>query len=356
MYKIYTEINNYNPKFRNELIDILKPFIGKSENFLDKEREKIYVISEKDMYFVNKIDDADLVILPWSWNYYHKFKITKEAIKFVKIAERIGKIVISWTSGDSGVRVPFFKNLIVLRPSGYRSKLPYTHQGLPVFISDPLNDFYKINTPILRNKGQSPIIGFCGQAIGTPIKYANDIFKNLNKNIQYYIGLTHEEPQTIYPSTLLRSKILKLLESDYRLVTNFIKRAKYRAGAVTNEERIKTMKEYFDNMVNSDYIVCVRGGGNFSVRLYETLAMGRIPIFVNTDCLLPLQDKIDWKKHVVWVEKSDLNKIGDKVLEFHHQLTSENFIELQKKNRKLWEEKLRIGGFFKYFLNKNIVK
>ena len=65
--------------------------------------------------------------------------------------------------------------------------------------------------------------------------------------------------------------------------------------------------EFYENMVSSDYIVCVRGGGNFSVRLYETLAMGRIPIFINTDCLLPLNKSIDWKKHVVWIEREDID-------------------------------------------------
>ncbi|MCX8148585.1 exostosin domain-containing protein [Thermaurantimonas aggregans] len=346
--------SNYFVTHRGELIDLLKPFVGKDNNFTDDERIKIYGLSEKDFTFIDKLEESDLAVLPWSWNYYYKLKIIDNAIKFVENAFNEGKTVISWTSGDYGVRVPFFKNLVVLRPSGYRSKLPYTHQGLPVFISDPLIDYYKCREVFLREKSVVPVIGFCGQAIGNSFKYTKDVAKTLKKNIQYFLGLSPEEPQTLYPSTRLRSKTLGLLESDNRLETNFIKRAKYRAGASTNEERMKTTREYFDNMLNSDYIVCVRGGGNFSVRLYETLAMGRIPIFVNTDCLLPLADEVDWKKHVVWVDKTDLSKIGDIVLEFHNQLSPDEFIDLQLKNRKLWEDRLRLGNFFKNFIHSNI--
>src|SRR5690606_18408840 len=105
----------------------------------------------------------------------------------------------------------------------------------------------------------------------------------------------------------------------------------------------------YNNLKDSDYVVCVRGAGNFSVRFYETLAMGRIPIFINTDCALPLEEKIDWKKHVVWVEYKERHKVVQKLMEFHSGLTEEDFIDLQLANRKLWEEKLRLGGFFKHY-------
>ena len=93
-------------------------------------------------------------------------------------------------------------------------------------------------------------------------------------------------------------------------------------------------------------MVCVRGAGNFSVRLYETLAMGRIPVFVNTDCIIPLENAIDWKAHVVWVEMDEIDKIIDKVLSFHGQLNKDSFIALSQANRRLWEERLRVSGFF----------
>ena len=35
-------------------------------------------------------------------------------------------------------------------------------------------------------------------------------------------------------------------------------------------------------MLASPYILCVRGAGNYSARFYEALALGRIPVLVNT--------------------------------------------------------------------------
>ena len=43
--------------------------------------------------------------------------------------------------------------------------------------------------------------------------------------------------------------------------------------------------------------------------MYETLALGRIPVFINTDCTLPFSNIIEWDKHVVWIEKEDIINI-----------------------------------------------
>ena len=149
--------------------------------------------------------------------------------------------------------------------------------------------------------------------------------------------------EPFFASSYQRAKILQTFEKSANCVTNFIFRNQYRAGT---ENRDQTTLEYYNNILNSDYIVCIRGAGNFSVRLYETLMMGRIPIFVNTDCLLPLEEKIDWKKHIVWVEWEDRNNIVAIVSDFHNKLSDEDFQNLQLSNRKLWKETLSINGIF----------
>lgn len=307
----------------------------------------MYGLSERDICFTEDIADSSLVVLPMSWNYYRRQGRIPLAMALVQRAAATGKKVLSWTNGDFGVKVPPIENLIVFRQSGYRSRLPASHQGMPVFFGDPLKRFYNRETIIPREKGEKPVIGFCGQARGTLQKYALDASRTLWRNTQYYTGLSPNDPQDVYPSTLRRARILEAIEQDSRLEANFIKRSLYRAGADTPEARQRTAQEFYDNMVQSDYVVCVRGGGNFSVRLYETLAMGRIPVFVNTDCLLPLSDTINWKEHVAWVEEQEMRQIGDIILEFHRKLTAQGFRELQQRNRDLWVFRLRLGAFFK---------
>ncbi|MEE4247598.1 MAG: exostosin family protein, partial [Kangiellaceae bacterium] len=126
---------------------------------------------------------------------------------------------------------------------------------------------------------------------------------------------------------------------------------KYRAGIKTNKDGHPTSLEFYENIKNSDYVVCMRGAGNFSNRFYETLAMGRIPVFINTDCLLPLEEVIQWKNHVVWVEYNEREKITEKILEFHSILNEESMNALFDANRRLWRDHLQRSSYFKTLLN-----
>jgi hypothetical protein len=88
-----------------------------------------------------------------------------------------------------------------------------------------------------------------------------------------------------------RVKILQLFANDSRFRTNFILRNMFWGGK-ENDPTIK--REFEDNMRDSHFNMCSRGKGNFSMRLYQTLSAGRIPVFVNTDMRLPISHLIDW--------------------------------------------------------------
>jgi hypothetical protein len=169
-------------------------------------------------------------------------------------------------------------------------------------------------------------------------------------NMKSVLGLTPYEFLPIMSlSTQLRWQVLNRLEKEPNIQTNFIKRKKYKAGARTSDEVKASRREFWDNMLESDYVVCVRGTGNFSARLYETLAMGRIPIFVDTDCILPWEKEIAWKELCVWVNANELEQLSQKVLDFHHGLSEDDFIEHQNHCRAVWEDRLSFPGFFKHF-------
>ena len=61
--------------------------------------------------------------------------------------------------------------------------------------------------------------------------------------------------------------------------------------------------------------------------------------------MLPFNDVIDWKKHVVWIEQIEISDIVTKILDFHIGLTQDSFVSLQIKNWKLWEEYFSFLGF-----------
>ena len=344
--KIYYPKEHYNKNFRGLVFPLLKPFI-KNEGFTDEQRNKLYGVSEKDFDFVSLLEEADLVILTMSWNYYVKTEQTKKAVALIESSAKLNKTVIINNAGDFGLKMPFFKNCLILRVGGYSTKLLENEQGIPSFIGDPLEEHYQTNQIFESNYTNKPLIGFCGQANPSITNRFKEVFYTVARNLKYHFGFSKEEPQQIISTSYLRARVLNKMLHSPKVETNFIIRKKYRAGALSKEQRERTTQEFYDNLKNSQYVVCLRGAGNFSVRLYETLAMGRIPVFVNTDCNLPLRDQIFWKEHVVWIEANEIKSIVEKIIDFHGSLSSLEFLNLQIENRRLWEEKLTLKGYFK---------
>lgn len=348
MIQLYVSLEVY-PK-RRHIFPLLKPF-EKGKDFSDTDRIKAYGISEKEITFVNSIEASDYVILPMSWNFYIAKGLVKEVETSIKEAVKANKTVLSFMVGDFGIKVPNHANVIIFRNSGDIRKLPKNHLGLPVFIEDPLLKIFKTVIISERPYQKKPTIGFCGQANPSLINASKEVSKTLLRNVISVLGLSKNPSQQLLSTTYLRASLLKKIKSSSHVSTNFIYRKKYRAGAVEQEIRNLTTFQFYENMRDSDYVLCVRGAGNFSVRFYETLAMGRIPVFVDTNCLLPLSNKIDWKKHVVWVDYKDRNSVAEKVRSFHSSLTAEKFKDLQEQNRTLSREHLTLGGFFKSYFN-----
>lgn len=146
----------------------------------------------------------------------------------------------------------------------------------------------------------------------------------------------------------LRGKAVRRLQADSRIEKNIIMRDGFWAAG--ENDKNKARKIYAENLLNSPYALVIRGAGNFSYRLYEVLSCGRIPVFINTDCLLPFDDFIDWKKHVLWIEETEINHIAEKLVNFHNNISPEEFSALQERNMKLYEEWISPLGFFKNIL------
>jgi hypothetical protein len=106
-------------------------------------------------------------------------------------------------------------------------------------------------------------------------------------------------------------------------------------------------QRFAGNILGNDYTLCVRGAGNFSTRFYETLSAGRIPLMIDTRCVLPFADRIDWQRHCVIVAERDIDRAGEILAEFHAGLSPEAFRRLQVENRRLWEEWLEPFSFLR---------
>ena len=286
---------------------------------------------------VSSIEDADLVVTPKVWSAYAVARNLREPLALAEEARRARKPFLIWHTGDLNPIVPS-PDWLVLVNAIDRSERRRTWFVAPRLIEDPLR-VYGDGATAPMGKGSAPRVGFCGYAASSSLKLAYSVLQNLEFRAMYHAGLRMYEPPRLIPATLLRAKVLRALKQDAGIQTDFIVRTRYKTGAA---------QEFYRNILETGYTVCVRGYGNWSVRLYETLACGRIPVFIDTDCGLPFDDTIDWHHYCVWVPEHDASRVGDYVREFHGTITPADFRARQRECRILWETRLSRIGFLSH--------
>lgn len=304
----------------------------------------MYNLSKNDFTFVDKLELANIIILPMSWNYYLLNGLYNNVERFVK--EKDDFKILSWISGDFTVKAPDSKNLFIIHESGYKSKLSLKYFCKPVFINDPLYSIFRTSNIIPIKFSKTPIVGFCGQSNHSYLNAFKECFRVFTRNFLYFLNFSHNFPHKVMSSSLLRSKILKIIKKSKLIDDNFIERKKYRAGAIEQTNIKITTNEFYNNIIESHYVICCRGGGNFSVRLYETLAMGRIPIFINTDCLLPYHSEL--RDHALWIEDYNLKNLESSIIKFHLKFNENSFQEFLNNARAFWLKKMSMKFYFSY--------
>ena len=296
-------------------------------------------------YRVEDISKAQIVLIPFPVSWYDKNKKEFLLKEVNALCQEYNIKAYAYVSGDFGVTYPEFSNIIYFRMGGFLSQLSQCNKGFPVALSDHFQRIYQRDTIKPIAKRELPVVGFCGHATLSTLKRVKELAKCLKENgIRFLQNPFRKDWEPLFASAFERAQLLRYFEDSTLIKTNFIYRNQYRAGTQTDLGRQQTTLAYYDNIASSDYVLCVRGAGNFSVRFYETLMMGKTPVFVNTDCLLPFEDQIDWKQHVVWVEWKDRENVADILSKFHQNVSDEDFIELQLNNRKLWKERLSVEG------------
>jgi hypothetical protein len=298
-----------------------------------------------ELFEMTSLAQAEVAVLPAPWEDVRENADRRAlASEFVALASRAGKpvLVFFWHDSAEEVCIP---NSILFRTSLYQSRRKANEFAMPSWSEDFI-ERYLGGRLVERRKQDKPVVGFCGAAgpLEPPLRTQ---LKHLAKRVANAAGLGQHDV-----SRELRARAMAFLKQSPLTETNFVIRNGFWAGVApagteVDYGRLQSARiDYVTNMVNSDYVLCLRGGGNFSYRLYETLSCGRIPVFVNTDCSLPYDQVINYKDYCVWVEEDELPRIGEKVAAFHEGLTPAAFIELQHACRRLWETSLSPFGFF----------
>lgn len=135
----------------------------------------------------------------------------------------------------------------------------------------------------------------------------------------------------------IRSKIMQL--PLYPDVFVLGRRQWHFFDLANNQDKFK--QEYKDVLARSRYSLCPRGNGRCSIRFWESLQAGAIPVMFGRELWLPFN--IDWDACVVYIEEKDIPNLyailkaipEDKememranCLEAHRQCANENLVSI----------------------------
>jgi len=340
--KIYLDPSN---KAQTKKYNLISSLFWK-ENFSEKFSNGCY--EDGNFTLTKKLEDSDVCVLPLQWNYYLENNLVEYVESFYKKSVLAGKPFIIFSEGDYTANIPF-PNVYIFQKSCYRSRDGLKGQKLfsiPPIISDYLS-LYCQNEIQFREFSNNPTVGFCGQSTGNFFDYIRRKSYLQYKRIKFKLGFEKWEPPPIEPSSY-RNRILRKISENSEIKTNYLMRSKYRAGyrpKGSKDPFHPTRLEFIQNILNSDYTVCMRGGGNYSVRFYETLSLGRIPIFIDSDCPLPFEEFTNYKDFFIYIKEDEMHNIPEKILAFHRSLSSNEFKDYQQKCYDLWVSHFSQKGY-----------
>lgn len=341
MLKLFTFKEYLKPEFRKLIFPVLLDLHFYENSSLNK----YYRIE-------GELRNANIVVIPIDINYFFKKKQKKILSEMINKGLGAKKPVWVYTSGDYGKTLDM--PVYTFRLGGFDSRVSEKTFIVPALIQDPYNTVLKDLSFTTVEKSSKARIGFVGHAGGGQ-SYFKELLNYCKENLKNSLSGFYHDYQEFFPSTFKRGKILNTLEKSDSLKCNFILRDQYRAGATTEENRARTEREFFHNIFENLYTFCMRGTGNFSIRFYETLACGRIPVVIQTDFRFPLP-WLPWKDHCVITSPE---KIEEDLINFHNSHSEEKLQSTQLRNRNLWQKYLSREGFFielhSYFIKKGDV-
>ncbi len=292
------------------------------------------VLTDKIVEVVDRIENADYFLLPH--DYFFARKEAGYVNNFCNSAKEAGKRLIIFDLSDLDYDIPH-RRAIIFRTTQYRSQKMDNEIILPPVVED-LGTTRGVS---FREKGDVPTVGFMGWAG----------FNSSLDMLKYYLKLaagSGPKKQGLY----WRRKALELLSSSDLVKTNFVVRNTFSGhrdtiGGSPDDYR----KEYVENIKNSDMTLAPKGDGNYSLRFYETLSLARTPILIDTDMVLPCEDKINYDDFIVRVSYAGIHHLPQIVSAWYSGLSSDEFARKQRMAREVFLKHLRIDMFLKQALS-----
>lgn len=265
-------------------------------------------------------------------------------------ARRFGKPVLIFAAGDYHHRV-FIPDMVVLKASQYR----HTVRPNEIIIPCASEDLACEVEVAPRNKPARPRVGFCGySSFASHVLYV----KYLVRVTGIYLASLFVPRLCVYQRGLYWRRLsMAVLRKDPRIETAFIMRPSFSQSAkLISADPHRIRSEYLRNMSDSDFALTPKGDANISIRFYEALSMGRIPVLIDTLVPLPCESHVSYNDFIVRVPYADIAHIGDYVMAFLERHTADEFKNAQRKARAAFAGYLRYDAFFNWLVTSETLR
>jgi len=283
---------------------------------------------------------ADFLMIPHDYFYISSDRSYVDS--FVALAKKHSKTILIFDHSDLDLDIDVdIQYSIVFRVARYRHQLKPNEIIMPPIIED-----LGAQGIFIRPKGPKPVVGFCG--------YAG--FKTLKDRAKYALRCALYAAKSLWdphapahmPGLYFRRASMQELKKSGAIETDFIVRSTYSGHKDSIElDPAEARGQYIANMAGSDFALCPKGDGNYSNRFYEALSLGRIPVLIDTECVLPFEDEIDYGRLIVRVPYGNIDTAAQKILERYDSLDDGAYAALQRDVRNIWTSKLSATSFFR---------
>lgn len=177
----------------------------------------------------------------------------------------LDKKVIVFMLSDYNEPFDVPSNVLFFRSGMYKSQRKSNEFLIPhIWTTNGLGNSF----PPLPKRLVHPLVGFCGTMTSHPCR-----IQHINK-----------------------------LQMAPDIKKKFILRSDYWGGKPHDRQIIN---DFIKNIEETHFTLSSRGSGNWSARFYQVLYLGRIPIVVNTDLVMPFEDKINWRDVIVFCDSEN---------------------------------------------------
>ena len=346
---------------QHEYISFLAPLLWLPDFEIwweDKNQIKERTEKGKTIIFSTTKKDCDYFVYPK----YFLLDHWKELSEYAHEAKKHKKKVIVFSYGEIDDYINIDNNIIWFKRSTKKEN-PNNEYCLPPFPEDFLK-YNNNNIPLIQETPSKKYsIGYVWYAdyynlrsrlyyVGTRIiwlicriKWIKKILMKI-KNDRIYSKLVNA-----WIGNYFRGKVIRVIKKQKKYKFNFIQRK----HALTTETKNEMRKQYIENLIESDFVLLIRWFWNYSIRQYEALSLGKIPIYIDTWAKLPFTEDIPYDDIFIKVPIWEIEKVEIYIEKYINNHKGE-LQKTQKKIRFFYENFFIMTAYYKKIISMLLLK